>query len=224
MRPYVDETVIVDMQSDDGTRELLDKLAVRVIDGYWGNEAGETLRLAHSRYTECSSDVIIHFEADEVFDNGLIWQVRKAIEEGEQDIAVWRLQVEQNFQRCRWYPDPVHRVFPKWAATRKEGHTTSRHNQAAVMSPEAGFLWDCTNVFRDHYLKRIANQAELWHNKPRYIMTPLHCLHDAELTENQARLRLADELWLWKKTPFEIPEILMKHVGKTKYEPLQSDG
>lgn len=219
VRPYVDEIVIVDMQSTDGTLDLLQRLDVRIIEGQWGNQAGDTLRQAHSQYVKCEGEIIISFEADEVFEDRLIRQVRQAIDEGIQDIAVWRLQIAQNFQRCRWYPEPVHRIFPKWADTRKEGHTTNRHSLASILAPENGFLWDCTNCFRDNWMKRVENQAELWHGEARYIMTPLHCLHNAELNETEARMRLADELWTWTETPFNIPKILKPLVGKTSYEP-----
>jgi hypothetical protein len=79
VQPYVDEVVVVDMESADGTRELLEKIGndfvnpygeqyapIIIIDGRWGNKAGETLREAHSKYIECSGDVIVHFEADAI--------------------------------------------------------------------------------------------------------------------------------------------------------------
>ncbi len=130
--PYVDEIVIVDMQSTDGTRELLESFAnlyydresdfdpdfdhcpLRILNGFWGNEAGETLRQAHSKHVECSGDIILHFEADEVYDDRLVNKICRGIRYGDmEDIAVYRLQLEQNFQRCRWYPELVHRVFPR---------------------------------------------------------------------------------------------------------------
>ncbi len=220
VRPYVDEVVVVDMQSTDRTREVLEWLEVRIVDSGWGDKAGETLREAHSQYTKCEGDVIVHFEADEVFDDSLIKGIRgNILGAGITDIAVHRLQTEQNFQRVRWYPEIVHRVFPNHSQTRKDGHTTNRHDLAYVMSPEDGFLWDCTNIFRDNFLDRIRNQSMLWNESPQYRMVPLHCLHEVELSEGQAKLRLEDRHWTWKTTPLNIPEILKPLVGMTKYEP-----
>ncbi len=229
---YVNEIVVVDMQSTDGTRELLTDLdrsglwnywkedvSIRIINGYWGNSAGETLREAHSQYIQCSGEVIMHFEADEVYDDNLIRNVVDFIKSGIEDISVYRLQLEQNFQRCRWYPEPVHRVFPKHANTRKHGHTTDRHSQATVIDPGYGFLWDITNCFRDNWLDRVNKQAELRDTNPQFIMTGLHCLHEAEIDAEQAVLRLQDKHWTWNKTPFDIPSILKPLVGMTKYEP-----
>jgi hypothetical protein len=103
VQPYVDEVCVVDMQSTDNTRQVLEKLSVKIIDDYWGNEAGETLRQALIKY------------------------IVELIKYDHTDISVHRLQLEQNFQRCRWYPEPVHRVFSRLSHTRKEGHTTDNY-------------------------------------------------------------------------------------------------
>lgn len=239
VQPYVDEIVIVDMQSTDGTRAVLEQMAkssqfveksaqsqtyyqcpIKVINGYWGNKAGETLRQAHSQYIECSGEAIVHFEADEVFDDRLIRSVVSHIKAGTEDILVYRLQLEQNFQRCRWYPEPVHRVFPRLSNTRKEGHTTNRHERAFLLTEKNGYLWDCTNCFRENWFNRIRKQAELRGSLPQYILTPLHTLHKAELTEREAYEWIArGRHWTTTHTPFNIPEILKPLVGLTKYEP-----
>ncbi len=225
---YVGEVVVVDMQSTDGTRELLERRygeryegKVKIINGYWGNKAGETLRQAHSQYIQCNGDVIVHFEADEVYDDDLIRMIVNFIKyENITDISVYRLQLEQNFQRCRWYPEPVHRVFPKYANTRKHGHTTDRHNSATKISPESGLLWDITNCFRDNWLDRVNKQAELRDTEPQYIMTGAHCLHGSVADNlDQVKFRLDDEHWTWPSTPFDIPKILKPLVGQTKYIP-----
>ncbi len=232
--PHTNEIVVVDMQSTDGTREIIEELArytaetnmpsyylapIRIVNGYWGNEAGKTLREAHSQYIQCEGDIILHFEADEIYDDNLLRVITNLVRQGIEDVAVYRLQLEQNFQRCRWYPEPVHRVFPKHANTRKNGHTTDRHSQATVIDPEHGFLWDITNCFRDNWLDRINKQAELRNTNPQFIMAGLHCLHEAGINAEQAILRLNDKHWTWTKTPFDIPKILKPLVGMTKYEP-----
>lgn len=221
IQPYVDEIVIVDMESDDGTRDILNQLNVKIIAGKWGNEAGETLRQAHSQYHLCEGDVIIHFEADEVYDDGLIREIinRLRFNPNQQNLSVYRLQVEQNFQRIRWYPELVHRVFPRNSDTTKEGHTTNKRYQTEPIT-ENGFLWDCTNCFRDNYLQRIKQQAELWHGKINYTFTPLHTRHNAELDYIGIEEELRDKRWVWTETPLAIPKILRSLVGVTKYNPM----
>jgi len=218
VRDYVDDIVIVDCQSDDGTRRLLERLGVRIIEGQWGNDAGETLKVAHALNIECSGDIIVHFEADEVYDHHLIREIGIAIDMGDYDLAVWRLQLEQNFQRCRWYPELVHRVFPKGSVT-KNGHTTTRHNDAKVIDQIWGYLWDITNCFRDNYKQRYDQQAKLWgHSEAVYRRVPLHFLQ--EPTDFDVESFLREPHWTWQTTPFAIPEILQPLVGKTKYEVL----
>jgi hypothetical protein len=237
VQPYVDEVVVVDMASTDGTRDLLERMGMqqvydvarnhtvplKILDGEWGNAAGETLRLAHSQYIECAGDVIVHFEADEVFENRLIRSVMGYIKAGVPEttnLAIHRLQIEQNFQRCRWYPEPVHRVFPRTGGAKKEGHTTDQHDKAFVLMPKNGYLWDCTNCFRDNWFRRVEKQAELRGAEPQYVMVPLHALQDAELSEAEAQFGIyGAKHWAWIETPFAIPEILRPLLGMVKYEP-----
>lgn len=217
VRPYVDEMVVVDMQSTDGTREVLQEMGVRILDAPWSNRAGKTLALAHAMNVHCQGDMIVHFEADEVFDDGLIVNVVNMIKDGIQDIAVYRLQIEANFQRCRWHPEPVHRVFPR-GSVRKEGHTTDRHSEGVVMPVGYGFLWDCTNCFRDNWITRVKNQAELWNEEPQYRMVPLHMTRPVSLSLREVEKELQEPHWTWQTTPFKIPAILQPLVGMTRYE------
>lgn len=221
VQPHVDEMVVVDMASTDGTWGLLKQLDVRIIDGEWGSEAGETLKAAHALHHHCQGDVIIHFEADEVYDDRLLQLIVTLISKGLKNLAVYRLQLEQNFQRCRWYPELVHRVFPNGlpSVTIKAGHTTNRHGLAHIIPMESGLLWDITNCFRDNWFRRIEQQAELWNEGKVYRMTPLHFLHKVELNRNQAEIRLLDAHWMWTETPFDIPAILKPLVGRTEYVP-----
>ena len=52
VEPHVDEIVVVDAQSNDGTRELLETLDVRIIDAEWGVDGGETLKRLHAMHTD----------------------------------------------------------------------------------------------------------------------------------------------------------------------------
>jgi hypothetical protein len=219
-QPFVDNVFVVDMESTDGTREILEQMNVEIVSGFWGNEAGKTLREAHNRHIKCSGDVIIHFEADEVYDTELLWKISELIDLEVYNISVHRLQLEQNFQRCRWYPEPTHRVFPKWQHTRKEGHTTDMAHLSYVIPPEAGLLWDITNCFRDNWFNRVKNQAELRDTSIHCVMTPIHVMHQVEIEENKALMKLKERHWTWAETPFRIPDALKNLVGLTKYDPM----
>jgi len=216
IRDYVDDVLVVDCQSDDGTRELLETLGVEIITGKWGSDAGQTLAAAHALHTYCSGDVVVHFEADEIFDKNLIREISIEIEMGNTDLSVWRLQLEQNFQRARWYPELVHRVYPKGTVT-KNGHTTTRHFDGKPIDQKWGYLWDCTNCFRDTWRQRFEQQARLWgHSEAVYRRVPLHFLQEPTDFDVEAFLR--EPQWTWEHTPFNIPEILRPLVGRTRYE------
>lgn len=217
--PYVDEMVIVDMQSTDGTRKLLEKLPVRIIDGVWDCKAGETLANAHAQNIECEGDIIWHFEADEVYDLLLAAEIQNCIHEGGHDISVQRLQVEQNFQRVRWYPHWVHRIFPKGSVI-KNGETTFEKDRDGMdyLDGEYGYLWDCTNCFKNNWLSRIEQQSELRKGEAlNTLMVPEHCILPTHLQLDTTQEYFDNPLWTAKTTPLNLPYNLQHLVGVTDY-------
>lgn len=217
VQPYVDEVVAVDMQSDDGTREVLQRLGCRVIDGEWSHEADVTLDRAWALQSECRGDVIVHFEADEVYDDRLIRKIVEHLREGrDQGWLVDRIQIDQNFQRIKWYSHEVQRVFRKGTVTR-QGHTTTEAAEYPKIRG-AGYLWDVSNCFRDQWLARVRQQAVWWNNsQPVYRRVPLHFLEAAEMEPGQVEAFLAEPQWTWQTTPLAIPAILRELVGMTRY-------
>ena len=222
LQPFVQEIVVVDAASTDGTRQVLERMCqrlgsqLRILDDEWGDQAGQTLARLHARHIECRGDIVIHAEGDEVYDGMLLGEVKRRILAGQHDLAVHRLQVSQNFQRCRWYPWPVHRVFPR-GTVRKVGETTDRKDDAVVIGPEHGYLWDCTNCFRDNWVGRVQNQAALWHGVASFKAVPLHFNEGIEITDVGTFLNQAH--WFWKRSPFDLPGPLARLVGKARYEP-----
>lgn len=227
---YANEIVVVDMESTDQTRQVLEQLHhkhdLSIIDGKWApGTAGACLAAAHSMYGKCVGDVVWHFEADEVYESSLATAIlaeirrRSVLGLGNYSIDVLRLQVSQNFQRCRWYPEYVHRVWANVPGVVKQGQTTNidmplRHS----ISPRHGYLWDCTNCFRDDFMQRIEQQAELWGAGPNYLMVPLHATHAVVLDHDKVIEELKDERWTWKRSPFDLPSSLSALVGITSYE------
>ena len=222
VQPFVDEVVAVDMESTDGTRELLGRLPCRVLDSEWGEDnwkqerGDQVLVKAFRRNVECQGDVIVMFEADEVYDWTLLQEVVRLVRaEGKRDLVVWRLQLEQNFQRCRWWPRTVHRIFPKGEGSYDLNPVFHGAGIEAV-GPEHGFLWDVAACFRDNWAARRRNQAELW-RESRNLRVAQHFAEPNEYQDEAAFL--AEPQWTWTRTPFAIPKVLEPHVGRTRYEP-----
>jgi len=225
VNPFVDEMVVVDMQSTDGTLEMLHKMAGvgyidRIVPGVWQpGGAGACLLQNYVLNRQCAGDIVWHFEADEVYSETLVEEILSGITRGWDNIAVWRLQVEQNFQRIRWYPTKVHRIFPKASMT-KDGETTSYHTAGKplhVIGPEFGFLWDVTNCFRDNWFSRVRKNAELWGTGLHYMAVPEHCIQPVQLDTFQAEQLMGGVHWVWGTSPLDLPKILKPLVGTTKY-------
>lgn len=218
VRDFVDEVVIADVESNDGTEAILPKICDRVLTSPWGGR--DTTPNAFLKHIECEGDIIIFFEADEVYDDDLLSEIVWAIERGHTDISVWRVQVEQNFQRVREYPIPVHRVFPRGGGTYRIHPTIVPENSRLdiyTLPHSAGYLWDCCNNFRDNWLARKHQQAEIW-GEPRHLMTAGHFAEPNEISEIEELDRLQGAHWLWAETPLKIPDVLRPLLGKTKYE------
>lgn len=230
VKPYVDEMVAVDMKSTDKTRQVLKNLDCRIIDGFWEpGTGGACLAKNHALHVQCKGDTIWHFEADEVFQRLLAEYISHILTSGTQlikegreglcfDFTVPRIQIAENFQRARWYPEWVHRIFPN-GSVKKEGHTTDRHKEARPLDSFYGYLWDCPVTFRDNWIPRQMKQAELWgHDEPKFLVTPQHVNEDKRwLTLEEAGEYKKQEHWTWPNSPFAIPSLLRPCLGKVQY-------
>lgn len=212
VQPFVEELVFVDMESTDDTRNVLQRLGVRILDSPWVcNE--KPMNVAFRRHTECQGDTIIMFEADEVFDWTLLSTIAHMVQDAPLDLRVWRLQVSENFQRVKWYPHPVHRVFPRGGGSYVENPVIAPES-IPVIPNDHGFLWDCSGCFRDNWKTRRRNHQAVW-GAPRDVGVPAHFLEPTEIGDIDKWL--AQPHWEWRNTPLAIPKILEPLVGMTSY-------
>ena len=206
VKPFVDETVAVDMSSTDRTRELLESVCDKVIDCPWGEDP---MKESFLRHVQCSGDIVLLHEADEIFDPRLAETCCDLARQGHTNLQVWRIQVSQNGQRIAVYPHPVHRVFPVG------GHSP---DPIPVVGPEHGYLWDLTRWFRDNYWDRRKACSKIW-GPQRNVMVRDHFLQSPELSDAELRILLQEPHWEWKVSPFALPEIIKPLVGMVRYSP-----
>lgn len=216
IRPYVDEVLAVDCQSTDDTRRILQAICHKVIDGpKW--EGRDIQHQVFELHRQCIGDIIIMFEADEVYDESLLSEIHWAIEKGYTDIGVYRIQVEQNFQRVREYPTPVYRVFPKGGGYYHK-HPIQCPDNVYVLPPTAGYLWDCSNNFKWNWVARQANQALVW-GAPRGLAVARHFAEENTITLNWLGPFFEQPHWEFTSTPLNIPAVLRPLLGTTQYDP-----
>lgn len=216
VRPFVDEVVGVDMASTDGTRAILERLCDRVFDSPW-DVAGKPMDVAFRMHVQCSGDLILLHEADEVFDPELAKAVVGLAKAGYSDLRVWRLQISQGGQRMPWAPHLVHRLFPNGGGTYLDNPVVAP-DTIPIVSARHGYLWDVTKWFRDCYWDRRKAHGEVWGHQ-RNVMAREHFLQHSECSEQELEAILASPHWEFKESPFALPQLVRGLLGKTRYEP-----
>lgn len=244
--PFVDEMVILDLNSTDGTREKLIEIAeanprVKVILGEFPKiDAGVFADLANDLVEFCQYNNVIYWQADEIWHEDLLALMSQRFERNEFDLSFWRIQYANNFQYVKWFPHLVHRVGSKNNFHFDgDGMNTNRAWDARICSDYGGEMFQewgklgqegivpYTNqmitdisligAFRDNIPERRRMHAPFWNEEPTI---PYH--------ENGKQPHLPASAWMekalndpdWTKTtsPYQLPHILKYHIGKVKYE------
>lgn len=117
--PFVSEFIVMDLGSDDGTRDTLNQIAmsnhkVKLVEGTFHTEdASIFATLANDLIAMCKYDNVLYYQADEIFHQDLLKQLEQRFQLGDYDLSFWRIQFRENFQIIKWFPHLVHRVGQK---------------------------------------------------------------------------------------------------------------
>lgn len=118
--PLVNELVVMDLGSTDGTLDFLKQVSlhnpkVKVIsEGAFPKiDAGVFADLANELIDFCKNEHVIYWQADEIWHEDLLKLMKQRLEEGQFDLSFWRIQYANNFQYVKWFPHLVHRVGHK---------------------------------------------------------------------------------------------------------------
>lgn len=194
--PWVDEFVVLDLGSTDGTIELLREIAHQnrkfkiILEGKFPEiDAGVFATLANELIDRCQYENVLYYQADEIWHEDLIKQMTQRFDNGQFDLSFWRIQYANNFQYPKWYPHLVHRVGQKnnFHFT-GDGMNSDRVWDAKICSTYGGEMFPkwgdlgqegikpytnemITDVsllggFRDNIVERRALHAPFWHEEP----------------------------------------------------------
>jgi hypothetical protein len=236
---FVDEFVIMDLGSTDGTLEVLrditeanTKFKLIVKDKWPEIDAGVFASLANELVRFCANDRVLYFQADEIWHQDLLRLMQTEFNNDNFDLSFWRIQYRDNFQKVKWFPHLVHRVgykdkffftgdgmntnttwdakicsqyggewFPKWGVLGQNDIKPYTNEMILDVSLVGGF--------RDNIIERRALHAPFWHETPT--------IENLE-AKVWAQTAMRNPDWTKPESPYNIPEIMRYHVGRTRYE------
>jgi hypothetical protein len=236
--PLVQQFLILDLESSDGTWETLQEIAyhnpkVQLYRRPWPHiDAGVFADLANELVALCGYERVWYYQADEIPHERLIPLIRQRFEAGLFDLAFWRIQYKENWQGVRWFPHLVHRVGLKGQFNFVgDGMTTDRTWDAKICSDYGGemfprwgelgeegikpythqMLMDVSQLggFRDNIIERRALHAPFWHESDYVEGLP---------PNEWAARAMANPNWTKTESPFDLPAIMRYHLGRTRYE------
>jgi len=206
-------------------------------------DAGAFADLANDLVSMCQFDNILYYQADEIWHQNLLSMMDDEFSQGHFNLQFWRIQFRENFQKVKWLPHLVHRVghkeqfnfvgdgmntqdtggarlcsnydggwFPKWGETYNlNGLKKSHNSEAPELIPSHEMITDISLVgaFLDNIQDRRNLHSPFWHESNDIEGVPQNEWYGRE-TQNPN--------WRKGQTKFDIPYILKRWVGKTKYQ------
>lgn len=233
----VDELIVMDLGSTDGTFESLLEIAnnnprVKLYKHSWPKiDAGVFADLANQLIDMCLYDNVLYYQADEIWHENLLRLTYLELLEGNFDLSFWRIQYRENFQEVKWFPHLVHRIGQKGKFNFvDDGMSTDRTFDAKVCSSYGGewfpkwgslgqegikpyvneMIMDVSLLggFRDNIIERRALHAPFWHEEPIIENMP---------ADKWAERAVNNPAWERTESPYDLPAIMNYHIGKTRY-------
>lgn len=148
--PLVDEMIILDLGSTDGTLEVLTEITkhnnkVRLVmqADFPYTDAGVFATLANDLINKwCKYDNVLYWQSDEIWHEDLLRLTKQRLENGQFDLSFWRIQYANNWQHVKWFPHLVHRVGQKGSFNFVgDGMNTDRTWDAKICSNYGGEMF-----------------------------------------------------------------------------------
>lgn len=236
--PFVDEFVVMDLGSTDGTMEILreivaanTKVKLIVEPDFPEEDAGVFATLANELIAFCHNQAVLYYQADEIWHPDLLRLMEKEFQAERYDLSFWRIQYRENFQKIKWYPHMVHRVGLKDNFNFVgDGMSSDRTFDARLCSTYGGewfprwgelgeegvkprvneMILDVSLVggFLENIPERRRMHSPFWHEEPHIESLPAGQWMERER---------ANPNWTRTDSPFNLPPVMHWHLGKTSY-------
>lgn len=233
--PYVTEMIVLDLGSTDGTLGVLQDIAahnrrVSVFQSkFTHQDASAFANAANEAISHANFENVLFWQADEIWHQDLLLRMHETLTAGDYNLSFWRYQLRENFQHMKWFPHPVHRVGKKeyfnfvddgmntktvWGATvcsqYDGGWFTKWGTMPELEIPVEDMILDVSLVggFRDNIPDRRRLHAPMWHESDAIEGTPIPQWIEREMQNPN---------WTKRESPFNIPHIMKRHVGRTRY-------
>lgn len=238
--PLVDEMIIIDLGSTDGTLDIMKEIAsanrkIKLYQSQFSCLDAKAFADAANQVVDLwSHEVGIFWQADEIPHERVVAKLLSVDLEERKNLAFWRYQLRENFQKIKWYPHPVHRLGTKSMKFVGDGMNSDGvfgvdvfslydHNMGWFTKWGSDFADNPTDLptdemlldvsligaFRDNIVERRALHAPMWHEQPTIEGIPADVWKQRELYNFN---------WTIIDTKFNIPHIMKHHLGYTRYE------
>ncbi len=204
------------------------------------NDASVFAELANKVVSECNHSRILYYQSDEIWHEDLIARTKVTLDLGLNDYSFWRYQLRHNFQRIKWFPHPVHRIGTKESLhytgdgmnTNKTFSTKMvskydfehfmqwsdrfKHDPPKLPTDEMILDVSLTGGFLENISDRRMMHLPFWNED---MVNPKMPADEEQMEVSRwLEFQRSNEDWQKKTTPFNIPQIMSKHVGKQRYE------
>lgn len=238
LMPVVDEMIVLDLGSTDGTLEVLKEVRkanskLKILQASWPKiDAGVFADLANDLIARCTHDQVLYFQSDEIWHEDLVALMLEQFAMDQYDLKLWRIQFRDNFQEVKWFPHPVHRVgYKNNFHFVDDGMNTDRYLEPVMCSnfgmeyfskwsSEYGqegikpfvheMITDVSLIggFLGNIRDRRTMHAPFWGND--FTIDGLH-------VDDWLNKQAGNDRWTKTESPYNIPALLRWHVGKSHY-------